>query len=162
MHSAAEVSKNSMFPHQPSRLLSSRLSRRRRTSPSHSEPRNSRRYRFNRTSIETPSKTPLPRLPSNIVLESDPISVNSQKYDPPSTYNEVPFCADLVAAGKLPPISERLPLEPFVVGPGVLNSETVARLGSRQRYGGTIRTTNLNGSMHELALAMGMTILRAP
>ena len=111
--------------------------------------------------VETPSKTPPPRLPSNLVLGSDPISVSSQKYDPPAKYNEVPFFADLVAAGKLPPISERLPLEPFVVGPGVLNSEQWLdwEVG---RYGGTIRTTNLNGSMHELALAMGMTILRAP
>ncbi len=57
---------------------------------------------------------------------SDPISVRSQKYPVPPTYNEVPFFADLVAAGKLPPISERLPLEPFVVGPGVLNSERLA------------------------------------
>ena len=112
-------------------------------------------------SVKTPSKTPPPRLPSNVVLGSDPISVSSQKYDPPAKYNEVPFFADLVAAGKLPPISERLPLEPFVVGPGVLNSEQWLdwEVG---RYGGTIRTTNLNGSMHELALAMGMTILRAP
>lgn len=105
--------------------------------------------------------------PSNAVagsrtgVPSPPISVSSQKYSPPSTYNEVPFFADLVASGKLPPISERLPLEPFVVGPGVLNSEKWLdwEVG---RYGGTIRTTNLNGSMHELALAMGMTILRAP
>ena len=76
-----------------------------------------------RKAVETPSKTPPPRLPSNVVLGSDPISVSSQKYAPPAKYNEVPFFADLVAAGKLPPISERLPLEPFVVGPGVLNSE---------------------------------------
>lgn len=111
--------------------------------------------------IETPAKAPPPHLPSNIILESDPISVSSQKYSPPSKYNEVPFFADLVAAGKLPPISARLPLEPFVVGPGVLNSEQWLdwEVGN---YGGTIRTTNLNGSMHELALAMGMTILRAP
>lgn len=108
-----------------------------------------------------PIKTPPPRLPSDLVLDSGPISVNSQKYAPPSKYNEVPFFADLVAAGKLPPISERLPSEPFVVGPGVLNSERWLdwEVG---RYGGTIYTTNLNGSMHELALAMGMTILRAP
>ena len=114
-----------------------------------------------RKAVGTPSKTPPPRLPSNLVLGSDPISVSSQKYAPPAKYNEVPFFADLVAAGKLPPISERLPLEPFVVGPGVLNSEQWLdwEVG---RYGGTIRTTNLNGSMHELALAMGMTILRAP
>ena len=113
------------------------------------------------TEPREPIKTPPPRLPSNIVWASDPISVRSQKYAPPPKYNEVPFFADLVAAGKLPPISERLPSEPFVVGPGVLNSERWLdwEVG---RYGGTIYTTNLNGSMHELALAMGMTILRAP
>ena len=112
-------------------------------------------------SIQTRSQTLPPRLPSSVILASDPISVRSQKYAPPAKYNEVPFFAALVAAGKLPPISERLPLEPFVVGPGVLNSEQWLdwEVG---RYGGTIRTTNLNGSMHELALAMGMTILRAP
>ena len=48
--------------------------------------------------IETPSKTPVPRLPSSVVLGSDPISVNSQKYALPAKYNEVPFFADLVAA----------------------------------------------------------------
>ena len=104
-----------------------------------------------RKAVEMPSKTSPPRLLSNVVLASDPISVSSQKYAPPPKYNEVPFFADLVAAGKLPPISERLPLEPFVVGPGVLNSEQWLdwEVG---RYGGTIRTTNLNGSMHELAV----------
>ena len=100
-------------------------------------------------------------LNTGIALASNPISVRRQKYPVPPTYNEVPFFADLVAAGKLPPISARLPVEPFVVGPGVLNSEKWLdwEVG---RYGGTIRTTNLNGSMHEVALAMGMTILRAP
>ena len=35
-----------------------------------------------------------------------------------SKYKEAPELAALVAAGKLPPVDERLPLEPFVVGPG--------------------------------------------
>lgn len=113
------------------------------------------------TEFDRSSQTSLPRLPSNVALGTVPHSVSSQKYAPPAEYNEVPFFAALVSAGKLPPISERLPVEPFVVGPGVLNSERWLdwEVG---RYGGTIRTTNLNGSMHELALAMGMTILRAP
>ena len=51
------------------------------------------------------------------------IVVNTQKYEPPASYNEVPFLAEQVAAGELPPIEERVPAEPFVVGPGVLNSE---------------------------------------
>jgi len=35
-----------------------------------------------------------------------------------SKYKEAPELAALVAAGTLPPVDERLPLEPFVVGPG--------------------------------------------
>ncbi|MBN1248193.1 MAG: hypothetical protein JXC32_11085 [Anaerolineae bacterium] len=35
-----------------------------------------------------------------------------------SKYKEAPELAALVAAGELPPVDERLPLEPFVVGPG--------------------------------------------
>jgi peptide/nickel transport system substrate-binding protein len=92
---------------------------------------------------------------------SGPIVVNSQKHAAPTSYNEVPYFADQVAAGTLPPIEERLPAEPFVVGPGVLNSEEWLdwEVGN---YGGTIRVPNLNGTVHELALALGVTILRAP
>jgi peptide/nickel transport system substrate-binding protein len=35
-----------------------------------------------------------------------------------SRFKEAPELAALVAAGQLPPVDERLPLEPFVVGPG--------------------------------------------
>ncbi len=101
---------------------------------------------------------------STVPAEAAPegrIVVNTQKYDPPASYNEVPFLAEQVAAGELPPIEERVPAEPFVVGPGVLNSEEFLdwEVGN---YGGTLRTPNLNGTVHELALALGTTILRAP
>ena len=79
----------------------------------------------------------------------------------PGAYNEVPFFADAVAAGDLPPIEERLPNEPFVVGPGVLNSEEWLDW-EPGNYGGTIRVPSLNGTSHEILLALGMTILRAP
>lgn len=79
----------------------------------------------------------------------------------PGSYNEVPFFAEAVAAGTLPPIEERIPVEPFVVGPGILNSEQWLdwEVGN---YGGTIRVPSLNGTSHEMLLALGMTILRAP
>jgi len=38
-------------------------------------------------------------------------------------YNEAPMLAELVKQGKLPPIEERLPEKPFIVGPGVLISK---------------------------------------
>ena len=87
--------------------------------------------------------------------------VDSQRYDVPATLNEVPMFADHVASGELPPIADRVPVEPFIVGPGVLNSEKWLDF-EPGNYGGTIRLPNLNGTIHEAFLALGMTILRAP
>jgi peptide/nickel transport system substrate-binding protein len=47
--------------------------------------------------------------------------------------------AELVKAGKLPPVDERLPEEPFVVGPGVLITEQDLPDWQPGRYGGTLR-----------------------
>jgi peptide/nickel transport system substrate-binding protein len=52
------------------------------------------------------------------------------------SYQEAPALADLVAAGSLPPVNERLPLEPLVVEP-------TAAIG---QYGGTLRSALLGGS----------------
>ncbi len=46
--------------------------------------------------------------------------------------------ADQVKAGKLPPIEQRLPKEPYVVTPGNLTSEQCAKL-KIGKYGGTMR-----------------------
>ena len=48
---------------------------------------------------------------------------------PPGQYNEAPMLADLVAGGELPPVDERLPVNPSVV-------DSVEGIGN---YGGTIR-----------------------
>jgi peptide/nickel transport system substrate-binding protein len=53
----------------------------------------------------------------------------------PSKYNEAPALAELVQAGELPPVDERLPQEPMVVEP-------VDRIG---KYGGTWRTALVGG-----------------
>jgi len=76
-------------------------------------------------------------------------------------YKESPMLRRLVAAGELPPVEERLPEEPFIVGPGVLNSEKWLdwEVG---KHGGTVRLADLNGISHEMFLALGTTILRAP
>jgi peptide/nickel transport system substrate-binding protein len=56
----------------------------------------------------------------------------------PSQFNEAPMLAEMVAAGNLPPVEERLPENPLVIQP--------IEIG---RYGGTIRvgdmSTNLGG-----------------
>jgi len=67
----------------------------------------------------------------------------------------------MLAGMGLPPIEERLPVEPFVVGPGVFNAEEWMDWEVGQ-HGGTLRVTNLNGTTHELGITLGTTILRAP
>jgi len=55
---------------------------------------------------------------------------------PPSQLREAPMLAELVAAGKLPPVQERLPLKPKVSNE-MPPSQLAFQVG---RYGGTIRT----------------------
>jgi len=54
--------------------------------------------------------------------------------EPASKYSEAPMLAERVAAGELPPVEERLPLEPLVVEP----------FGEIGQYGGEL-ITRLNG-----------------
>ena len=76
--------------------------------------------------------------------------------------NESPMLAEAVADGSLPPLADRIPKSPFVVGPGTLVSEDFLDFETGV-FGGTLRVTNLNGlQTHELALARAMSILRAP
>lgn len=73
---------------------------------------------------------------------------------------EPPFLADRVASGELAPIDERLPAEPFVVGPGVLLQEEYLTWEDGQ-YGGDINiaATFPTGFVN---IAGGATILRSP
>ncbi|MFI6231165.1 ABC transporter substrate-binding protein [Micromonospora echinospora] len=73
---------------------------------------------------------------------------------------EPPALAGRVAAGELPPIDERLPREPFVVGPGVLLQQEHMDWQDG-RYGGTLNgaATFATGFVN---LAGGSTILRSP
>jgi peptide/nickel transport system substrate-binding protein len=57
-----------------------------------------------------------------VVEEPEPTAKpEAEKTSEPSAsgYSEAPSLAALVAAGSLPAVDERLPLEPFVVGPGI-------------------------------------------
>ena len=55
---------------------------------------------------------------------------------------EAPAVAEMVAAGTLPALAERLPKTPFVVGPGVLLSETSLPDWKAGQYGGTMNTAH--------------------
>jgi peptide/nickel transport system substrate-binding protein len=63
-------------------------------------------------------KTPEAGMDATMVPEEKP-QATSVPAASGSKYKEAPELAALVAAGTLPPVDERLPLEPFVVGPGV-------------------------------------------
>ncbi|RIK44278.1 MAG: ABC transporter substrate-binding protein [Chloroflexi bacterium] len=55
---------------------------------------------------------------------------------------EAPALAEKVAAGELPPLAERLPKDPKVIGPGVLISEEDLPDWQPGQYGGTINTAH--------------------
>jgi peptide/nickel transport system substrate-binding protein len=67
-----------------------------------------------------------------------------------TTYNEAPMLAELVAAGELPPVDERLPPEPLVIEPveqvGVYGG-TWRMLDENNRLGFTSMTTGVEGLM---------------
>jgi len=73
-------------------------------------------------------------------------------------YNESPMLAKKVAKGELPPVDERLPEEPFVVGPGTLIDEKWLDWQPGQ-YGGTLKVAGVPAA-NELMLAFGITTLR--
>lgn len=78
----------------------------------------------------------------------------------PRGFVEVPFLAERVSAGKLPPIDERLPEEPFVVGPGVLIQEEYGPWTNGE-YGGQIDIAATWGTGF-LNIAQASTPLRSP
>lgn len=66
-------------------------------------------------------------------------TVASPEGESVSTYNEAPILAELVASGELPPVEERLPLEPMVVTPlesvGVYGGELITRINGPGDWG---------------------------
>lgn len=59
-----------------------------------------------------------------------------------SKYKESPVLAAKVAAGELPPVDERLPEEPMVVGPGTYLTEENLPNWEPGVYGGTLRSAH--------------------
>jgi len=89
-----------------------------------------------------------------LVLGSMPISFAQEaksyetpKYPVPKKFNEAPMLAELVKQGKLPPVEERLPEEPFVVGPGVLVHKDDLPNWEVGKYGGVLRSVCLNSNL---------------
>src|SRR3972149_6189058 len=62
--------------------------------------------------------------------------------EPMGKYSEAPMLAERVAAGELPVVDERLPEEPFVVGPGVYMTTENLPDWQPGKYGGTLRSSH--------------------
>lgn len=100
------------------------------------------------------------KLGGAVALAAGAVSFRSLPAVGQTTYVEPPFLADRVSSGKLPPIGERLPKEPFVVGPGVLLQDEYMTWEDG-KYGGDINiaATFATGFVN---IAGGSTILRSP
>ncbi len=89
-----------------------------------------------------------------LMLVSIPVSFGQEarsyeapEYPVPEKFNEAPMLAELVKEGKLPPVEERLPEEPFVVGPGVLVHEDDLPDWEVGKYGGVLRSVCLDPTL---------------
>ena len=80
-------------------------------------------------SAQTPAKTPEPKIGAQLIgkLEGPELVLDATKW--PKKFAEAPMLAEMVKAGKLPPVDKRVPEEPMVIKP----------LQSIGRYGGTWR-----------------------
>ena len=70
-------------------------------------------------------------------------------------YSEAPMLAERVARGELPPVEDRLPLEPFVVGPGVLISLRDLPDWQVGKYGGTLTSTHVTPDDRSVDIEQG-------
>ena len=76
---------------------------------------------------------------------------------------EAPMLAERVAAGELPPLEERLPAEPFVVGPGVLMSEEDLPDWEPGEYGGVLRSAHFRPDWNpDIFVMINEPLLSAP
>ncbi len=83
--------------------------------------------------------------------------------EPEAAYSEAPMLAEKVAAGELPPLEERLPENPFVVGPGVYLTEENLPDWQPGKYGGTLRSSHSVANWNpDIFVAMNEPFLTAP
>lgn len=87
-----------------------------------------------------PTATPKAAAPKGAETKAPATPVPEQK----PAGNEAPALADQVASGALPPLDERLPGQPFVVGPGVLIVEEHLDWEVGTYEGGVLRTVTTN------------------
>ena len=80
-----------------------------------------------------------------------------------ATTKESPMLAERVAGGQLPPLEERLPQEPFVVGPGVIVAEADLPDWTPGLYGGTLRMAHGDADWNpDIFIMLNEHLLMAP
>ena len=87
------------------------------------------------STILTACGSPPAAVPTEGTLQTETSAV----YGTNTKYTEASILAEKVTAGELPPLEERLPESPFVVGPGVYLTEANLPDWSTGHYGGTLR-----------------------
>ena len=82
---------------------------------------------------------------------------------PASQYSEAPMLAELVKAGSLPALDQRLPADVFTVGPGVYLTEEQLPDWQPGVYGGTLRAAHgVANWAPDIFVAMNEPLLMAP
>lgn len=73
------------------------------------------------------------------MVEDEEVSEEASEVEAPSAYQEAPMWAEMVAAGELDPVEERLPVNPFIVGQGVLIVDEDLPNWTSGEYGGELQ-----------------------
>ncbi len=82
---------------------------------------------------------------------------------PADSAKESPMLAERVAAGELPPLEERIPKEPFVVGPGVIVAEADLPDWTPGLYGGILHMAHGDADWNpDIFIMLNEHLLMAP
>src|SRR5512142_1201299 len=90
------------------------------------------------TAPAQPAATAAPAQPTATTAAAQPAAPTATSAPAAPKYSEAPILAEQVKAGKLPPLDERLPADPFVVGPGTLITEKDLPDWQPGTYGGKL------------------------
>lgn len=115
------------------------------------------------TAEETATEEPEAEEPvaEEVVVEEEPLE-EAPELEAPMVYQEAPMLAEKVAAGELPPVEERIPEIPFVVGPGVLIIEQDLTNWQSGIYGGTLNMAHRGDFPPDVFIGSNEGYLAAP
>jgi peptide/nickel transport system substrate-binding protein len=93
----------------------------------------------------------------------EPAAEEPMAEEPMGEFKEAPMLAEKVTAGALPTVEERLPDEPFVVGPGIYMTNENLPDWTPGKYGGTLRSSHSVANWNpDIFVMMNEPFLMAP